>query len=256
MDLHLNGKHAIVTGASKGIGRAIVETLSDEGAHVTAAARHFDDELAARDGVDAVELDLSTPDAADELAARAGAVDVVVNNLGRFAPRTDGFGAVTDDDWRETLDLNLLSAVRMTRATASAMAARGGGAIVNVSSIRARAPHGPLVDYSAAKAALNVFSKLMATELAPQGIRVNTVSPGPTLTHAWQEGDFGRTFAAAAGVEVDELIANTPAQAGITIGRLVDPTEVASVVAFLASPRAAGITGADYHVDGGLLKAV
>jgi putative oxidoreductase len=240
----------------KGIGRAIVETLHEEGADVTAAARTFDAELPALDRVDAVELDLSEPGAVDALAERTGDVDVVINNLGRFAPRTRGFAAVTDAEWHETLELNLLSAVRMTRAAMPALAARGGGAIVNVSSVRARVPHSPLVDYAAAKAALTNFSKLMADELAPQGIRVNTVSPGPTLTHASEDGPFGRELAAASGVEVQELIDTVPRQAGITIGRLVAAAEVAAVVAFLASPRAAGITGADYRVDGGLLKTV
>jgi putative oxidoreductase len=252
MDLQLNGKTAVVTGASRGIGRAIAETLADEGARVLAVARSFDAAFA--DGIETVELDLAASDAGTTLAERVRDIDVLVNNLGRFDARTEGFSAVDDDAWLQTLELNLLSTVRVTRALLPAIAAPG-GVIVNVSSVNARQPESLVVDYAAAKAALSNVSKLLAEELGPRGIRVNTISPGPTLTPAWQDGPFGRALAGATGLPLDEVLETLPEQSGITIGRLVEPSEVAALCAFLASPRASGITGADYRIDGGLLKS-
>jgi putative oxidoreductase len=256
MELQLQGKTAIVTGASRGIGRAIVERLVEEGAAVVAAARTFDAELAGRKAVTALELDLGEPWAAQRLAERVeelGGADALINNLGRFEARTEGFAAVTDEQWQRTLEMNLMSAVRVTRAVAPLL--RDGGAIVNVSSINAQVPQPMVADYAAAKAALTNFSRLLAEELGERRVRVNTVSPGPTRTPAWEDGEFGRTAAAAVGVDVAQLIEQVPKQRGITLGRLVEPDEVAAVAVFLASERASGVTGADYRVDGGLAKA-
>jgi putative oxidoreductase len=256
VELQLEDKTAIVTGASRGIGRAIVERLIEEGARVVAAARTFDAELTGHEAVTALELDLGEPWAAERLAAQVrevGGADVLVNNLGRFEARLEGSPAVTDEQWQRTLELNLLSAVRVTRAVAPLL--RAGGAIVNVSSINAQVPQPMVADYAAAKAALTNFSRLLAEELGERRIRVNTVSPGPTLTPAWDGGEFGRTVASAAGVDVAQLIEQVPKQRGITLGRLVEPDEVAAVAVFLASERASGVTGADYRVDGGLAKA-
>jgi putative oxidoreductase len=254
VDLELDGKVAVVTGASKGIGRAIVERLLDEGATVIAGARTFDERLRSRSGVTAVEVDLARPDGPAELIARAGELDVLVNNFGVFEARFAGLAAIGDEDWLRMLDLNLMSVVRTTRAALPAM--RDGGAIVNVSSITSRLASAPVADYSAAKAALNNFSRVLAEEVGPRGIRVNTVSPGPTRTASWEEGSFGRSMAQASGVELDELMRLTPERRGITLGRLLEPREVADVVAFLASDRASGVLGADYVVDGGLAKTV
>jgi putative oxidoreductase len=129
------------------------------------------------------------------------------------------------------------------------------GTIVNVSSARARMPQAPVVDYSAAKAALTNLGKALAEELAPQGVRVNTISPGPTRTPAWESDDgFGASLAAAAGTTVDEFLAAFPVRAGLLTERLTEPDEVASVVLLLASGRVGNVTGADYIVDGGQIK--
>jgi putative oxidoreductase len=254
MDLGLDGKVAVVTGASKGIGRAIVEGLVREGAHVIAGARTFDHELRALPGVDAVEVDLARPDGPAALIEHAGELDVLVNNFGSFEARLEGFESISDEDWVRSLELNVLSAVRATRAAIPKLVR--GGAIVNVSSINGRVPMTIVTDYAASKAALTNVSKVLAEELAAKGIRVNTVSPGPTRTPAWEEGDFGRALASGSGIGVEELLEQMPDQAGMTIGRILEPGDVADLVVFLASDRAAGVTGADYVVDGGLAKTV
>lgn len=181
MDLHLNGKVAVVTGASRGIGRAVVDALVDGGATVVAGARTFDDGIRRRRGVDAVEVDLATTDGPTALVARAeerGGVDVLVNNVGQFAARRD-FASIADEDWHEILAVNLMSAVRATRAALPSMLGKGDASVVNVASVRARMPQPTLTDYAAAKAALRTLSRALAAELGPHGIRVNTVSPAP-----------------------------------------------------------------------------
>lgn len=181
---------------------------------------------------------------------------MLVNNVGYFEPRLEGFAAITDEDWRRTFDVNFMSAVRASRAALPRMVERGGGAVVNVSSINARLPQSPVTDYAAAKAALTNLSKLLAEEFGPRGVRVNTVSPGPTRTPAWEvAGGFGEGLAKAmGGGELSGFLEEFPEQAGITLGRMGVPEEVAQVVLFLASERAAWVSGSDYVVDGGSLK--
>jgi NAD(P)-dependent dehydrogenase (short-subunit alcohol dehydrogenase family) len=189
MDLHLNGQTAIVTGASRGIGLAVTRGLVAEGVRVTAAARKSSaelDELARTGMVRAVEVDLAGPDGPVMLVAAAGdRVDILVNNVGSAPARTGGFGEITDEDWLASLTVNLMAAVRTTRAALPAMLAAGKGAIVNVSSANAFLPDPAVMDYSAAKAALASFSKSLSKEAGSHGIRVNTVSPGPVATDLW-----------------------------------------------------------------------
>lgn len=260
MDLQLTGTTAVVTGASKGIGLAITEALISEGAHVVAGARTRTDEIAAleSDG-DAtfVPVDLSTPEGPQtliEAAASRGGIDVLVNNAGAVTPRPNGFTSVTDDDWLASLTLTFLSAVRTCRAALPRFAERG-GSIVTVSSVNAFLPDPAIIDYCAAKAALTNFCKSLSKAVAVHGIRVNTVSPGPVTTALWTgtEG-VAATVSRASGVDAKDVIDQTAARA--ETGRFTSPQEVADLVVFLASARAANITGADFVIDGGLIKTL
>jgi NAD(P)-dependent dehydrogenase (short-subunit alcohol dehydrogenase family) len=264
MDLQLSGSVAIVTGASQGIGWAITRTLIAEGARVVAVSRKATAELDALPGLEHVAADLMDPEAPGEAVQRAvdafGGVDILVNNAGGPPPGVSlprfGFLPLTDDDWRQMLEFNLLSAVRAARAAIPRMLARGGGSIVNISSTLARRPAPMNYDYIAAKAALNSLSKALSEEFAPQGVRVNTVSPGPTRTPWWtKEGGAADILAAQAGADRDTVMSTiAPESMQLTTGRLVDPQQVADAVALLASPRSASTTGADLVVDAGSLK--
>ncbi len=263
MELDITGRVAVVTGASKGIGLAVTEALAREGAHVVAGSRTSTPELALlveEHGVEAVTADLSTPDGPAALVARAverhGGVDVLVNNVGAGSARA-GFLEVDDAEWQRVLDVTFLSAVRASRAAIPSMLARGGGAIVNISSINARLPFPMVVDYSAAKAALTNLTKALSEEFAPRGIRVNAVSPGPVRTPFWtRDGAMGDVIAAGAGVDRATALAEViPESMGLTTGAMVEPEEVAALVAFLASPLAVSTTGVEYAVDAGFLKS-
>jgi NAD(P)-dependent dehydrogenase (short-subunit alcohol dehydrogenase family) len=264
VDLKLRDKVAVVTGASKGIGLAVTKALVAEGARVIAGARDVGGELGTlsqRGAVHAVSVDLSTPDGPRALVAQAddyGGVDVLVNNVGAVALRLDGFLSVTDDEWSSSLNLNFMAAVRTTRAALPLMLKRDGGSIVTVSSVNSFLPDPAIIDYCASKAALTNFSKALSKEVGPKGIRVNTVSPGPVETALWlgPEG-VAATVAKASGVDADTARKQVVAsQGGFATGRFTRPEEVADLVLFLASDRSGNITGADFVIDGGLIKTL
>ena len=247
MDLGLTGKRAVVTGASRGIGLATARALAAEGAIVTAGARSRGPEV---EGVTWVEVDLARAGGPERLVEAAGGVDVLVNNVGGGQLRTSPLDA-TDADWIDTLELNLLSAVRACRVAIPQMLERGGGAIVSVSSLNGYLPSPEAPDYSAAKAALVNWSKTLAGVYAKDGIRVNVVSPAVTATPKWVgEGGVADQVAAATGQSRDEVIAAAGAEH--PIGRMLEPEELAAAIVLLCSDRTSGITGVDLHVDGGL----
>lgn len=262
MDLNLSGKVAVVTGASRGIGLAVAQALTEEGVRLVAGAREHTDELAqlaARADTRFVAVDLSTPDGPARLIAEAvsafGGLDILVNNVGAAHPRLDGFLSVTDEEWNATLTLNFLAAVRTTRAALPHLLDRGGGAIVTVCSVNSFLPDPLVIDYSAAKAALANFSKALSKEVGPHGIRVNTVSPGPVATELWLGKDgVAATVAHASGNEAED-VARQAAQ-GMVTGRFTRPQEVADLVLLLASDRTGNVTGADFVVDGGLITTL
>jgi NAD(P)-dependent dehydrogenase (short-subunit alcohol dehydrogenase family) len=256
MDLELTDKVAIVTGAGRGIGFAVTEALRAEGARVVAGSRSFDG--VERDGVLPVEVDLAAPDGPERLVAAAleahGRVDILVNNVGGVHPRTEGFEAVGDDDFERSLQLNFFSALRTTRAVLADMKSRGEGVVVNVNSVNSFfEPDGGVIDYGVAKAALLNFAGSLSQELGPHGIRVTSVAPGPVATDLWL-GDHGvaATVGGATGAGADAV--REQAAGAMATGRFTTPREVAAIVALLASPLTANVTGANWVIDGGLVK--
>ena len=262
MDLNLAGKSAVVTGASKGIGLAVAQALVAEGAHVTAGARGGSAELSELvDAGSAVVVlgDLTTAAATQHLIAVAaetyGGVDILVNNVGGVHPRLDGFLGVSDDDWLWSLEVNLLAAVRATRAALPFLLERAPSTIVTISSVNATLPDPGVIDYSAAKAALSNFCKSLSKEVGPKGVRVNTISPGPVETALWLgSGGVAETLGRASDID-PELIA-AKAVADTATGRFTYPAEVADLVVLLASSRAGNLTGADLRIDGGLVSTL
>ena len=255
MDLGLEGKVAVVTGASRGIGLAVTRALVGEGAEVVAGARSSTDELDAlvkTGSVQMAQVDLSETDGPAQLVALAGnRIDILVNNVGAASPRLKGFLEITDEQWLATINLDFMAAVRTTRSALPVMLAAGRGSIVNISSINAFLPDPTVIDYSAAKAALANFSKALSKEIGPQGIRINTVSPGPVATALWL-GDDGvaATVARDSGTKPED-VASAAARQSVT-GRFSHPNEVADLVLLLASERTANVTGANITIDGGM----
>lgn len=262
MDLGLQDRVVVVTGASKGIGLAVVHAFAREGARVVAVARDVGP-LQALDGVTPVAADLTDPDGAGAVVHRAtqehGGVDVLVNNVGAVRLRLDGFLALTDADFTWAMDLNFFTTLRMSRAALGPMVAAGSGAIVNIASVNAFfQPDGATVDYGAAKAAVVNLTKALAQELGPSGIRVNAISPGPVETDLWL-GDHGVAATVAAMTGVDAETAREQVVAGIggfATGRFTRPDEVAALAAMLASDAIGNVTGTNVVIDGGLVKTL
>ena len=251
------GKRVLVTGGTRGIGEAIVRRFRAGGARVLATARNT---LGGKNVEGLVEADLSSAEGVRRVLAAVvdgmGDVDIVVHNVGGSSAPSGGVLALTDEDWQKELDLNLLPAVRLDRGLLPRMLERGSGVIIHISSIQRSLPlHESTLAYAAAKAALTNYSKGLSKELGPRGIRVLSVAPGFTETQA--AAALIERLARQAGTDVKAARQGLMASlGGIPIGRPASPEEVAELVAFLASDKAASIHGSEHVIDGGTIPTV
>lgn len=257
-DLQLASRRALVTGGTKGVGAAVVEVLCGAGVRVVATARTAPTRPVK--GVRYLAADLSTAKGASMVAnsvlEQLGGIDILVNVLGGSSAPGGGFAALDDTEWSKALDQNLMPAVRLDRALLSPMIAQGYGVIIHVTSIQRVLPlPESTIAYAAAKAALSTYSKALSKEVTPKGIRVMRVSPGWVETEAAVA--MAERLAAHSGTDYEggkEIIMKS--LGGIPLGRPSKPEEVADLIAFLASPRAASITGTEYVIDGGTVPTV
>jgi 3-oxoacyl-[acyl-carrier protein] reductase len=242
MDLGIAGRTAVVTGASKGIGAAVARVLEAEGARVVGVSR-------GEQGID-----VTAPDAAERIGALAGGpVDILVNNAGTSFLR--GLHDLTDEEWQAQLDLHVMAPMRLMRAFAPAMAERGWGRIVNVTSSSGKRPSATNPAYSVSKAAQLSLSRVFADAYAARGVLVNAVAPGPVDTELWLgEGGLADQAAAAKGIGREEALADSATK--IPLGRFATAEEIAHVIAFLCSERASTVSGAAWSADGGAVPVI
>lgn len=253
MEKELIGKVALVTGGTKGIGRAIAERLSEAGAVVIVTARSRPLEIHIKHHFIAADLTIAneTDKVVSEVNEKFGSVDILVNNIGGSTSPPGGFGSLTDEHWENDLQLNLQSAVRIDRAILPQMVEKKNGVIIHISSVTGTLPvYQSLGGYAVAKAALNNYSKSLSKEFSPQGIRVATVSPGMVKTDTMDA--YLQSLAETSGLSIEQVTQNLmDSLGGIPLGRMTLPEEIAELVGFLVSPKASYITGVNYIIDGG-----
>ncbi len=262
MDLGLNGRVALVAAASRGLGKAVAAALAEEGARVAlfsreqAAIEAAAAEIRSRTGAELLPLaaDVNRPEELEQVVRatveRFGRLDILVNNAGGPPPGT--FETVSEEQWQQAVNLTLMSAVRLTRLALPHLRTQGGGRIINLTSSSTREPIPNLLLSNAIRAAVAGWAKTLATELAPENITVNCVAPGRIDTERLKQLD--QATAQRQGRSADEV--RRANETAIPLGRYGRPDEFAAAVAFLASDRAAYITGITLYVDGGKLACV
>ena len=254
----LSGKRVLVTGGTKGIGEAVVKRFRQAGASVITTARSIPEDLQSPEFF--IRADISTLDGVGEVVketfARFHGVDILINNVGGSSAPGGGALVLSDDDWEQAFSDNLFAAVRLDRAFLPGMLEQKSGIIIHISSITRTLPlHEATLAYAAAKAALTNYSKGLSKQVAPHGVRVNTVAPGFIETEA-ASGLIER-LSKTAGTDLETTRqALMESLGGIPMGRPGRPEEVAELVAFLVSDRATYITGAEYVIDGGTIPTV
>ncbi|MBO9703354.1 MAG: SDR family oxidoreductase [Sporocytophaga sp.] len=258
LDNELSGKIALVTGGTKGAGKAIAERLLSAGATVAVSARNKPEEQ--NDQLYFIAADLSTPGGiqkvVEEILQKFGRLDILVNNMGSSETPGGGFAVLTDEQWIATLNANLLAPVRLDRGFLPQMIDRGNGVIIHIASIQGKLPlYDSTLPYAAAKAGLINYSKSLSNEVSPKGVRVLTVSPGWIMTTSAIR--MMERIAVSANGTIEQATQSVmDALGGIPFGRPAQPEEVAELVGFLVSPRAGYLTGTEYVIDGGTIPTI
>ncbi|AZI26430.1 SDR family oxidoreductase [Pedobacter sp. G11] len=257
METTLNGQVALVTGGTKGIGKAIADALSIRGAQVVVTARSTPQDVT--NSHHFISADLAQPEAAEviakEILIKYGRIDIIVNNAGANLSPSGGFDVLSDEHWFNDWELNFMAVVRINKLLLPTMISQQSGVVINISTGAAKMPIWEMtMSYSSAKAALNAYSKALANELGSKGIRVNVVSPGVVKTQLMM--DFIENIAKSSNITVNEAFKAVMDKVGVPVGRMAEPKEIADLVAFLVSPEAKYITGSNYSVDGGALPTI